>query len=253
MVSSRPSAMYLIRHADWPTHWGQNLEGVCTHVCLYVRFQSDDGAGWGQVPLSAQRVWEAARCSTTSLVTSTAERRARLNSTRYQRTGRDVMYTSCQVTGEVWGRRGGVGEGGGVRLKARAGAVAGLIPGPRGLKGYFFWWTRGHLVMKEKYNEGSYWQESCYKHVFLILIRLLKINNHSFVDSVKCIYSLFPQEDSAGDFLCHYYYYYHYYISPCWERFNFLADRSISVINSPQVCSWYLCEPYGSLLLTYRM
>lgn len=162
MVSfSRPSVMYLIRHGDWTTLWGQNLEGVCTHICLYVRFQSDDAAGWGQVPPSAQLVWEAARCSTTSLVTSTAERRARLNWTRYQRTGRDVMHTSCQVTGEVGG--------------GRAGAVAGLIPGPRGLKGYFFWWTRVHLVMKEKCIEGSYWQEGCYKHVFSILIRLLII------------------------------------------------------------------------------
>lgn len=107
MVSfSRPSVMYLIRHGDWTTLWGQNLEGVCTHICLYVRFQSDDAAGWGQVPPSAQLVWEAARCSTTSLVTSTAERRARLNWTRYQRTGRDVMHTSCQVTGEVGGGQG---------------------------------------------------------------------------------------------------------------------------------------------------
>lgn len=46
------------------------------------------------------------------------------------------------------------GGGGGLRLKARAGAVAGLIPGPRGL--YFSWWTRGYLVMKEKCIEGSY-------------------------------------------------------------------------------------------------
>lgn len=166
---SQPSVMYLIRHGDWPIHWSQNLEGVCTHVCLCVRFQSDGAGGWGQVPRSAQRVWEAARCSTTSLVTSTAERRARLNWTRYQRTGRDVMLTSCQVTGEVGGGGWGVG---GLRLKARAGAVAGLIPGPRGLKGYFSWWTRGHLVVKDKCIEASYWQESCYKHVFSMLIRL---------------------------------------------------------------------------------
>lgn len=106
---SQPSVMYLIRHGDWPIHWSQNLEGVCTHVCLCVRFQSDGAGGWGQVPRSAQRVWEAARCSTTSLVTSTAERRARLNWTRYQRTGRDVMLTSCQVTGEVGAGVGGWG------------------------------------------------------------------------------------------------------------------------------------------------
>lgn len=69
---------------------------MCTDFCVgvCVCLQSDGAAEWKQALHSAQLVCGAVRCSTTSLVTSTAERRARLNSTRYQQTlqtrGQDV-------------------------------------------------------------------------------------------------------------------------------------------------------------------
>lgn len=100
---------------------GYNMEGACTQVHFYVRFQSDGAAGWRLARLSAQLVWGAARCSTTSRATSTAERKARLNWTRYQTTGRALLHRSRQVAGE---RGRGI-----LCLKARAAASVGVIPG----------------------------------------------------------------------------------------------------------------------------
>lgn len=99
---------------------GKNMEDVCTQVHFYVRFQSDGAAGWRPARLSARPVWEAARCSTTSRATYTAERRARLNWTRYQTTGQALLHRLCQVAG---------GGGGGIlHLKAGAAVFVGLIP-----------------------------------------------------------------------------------------------------------------------------
>lgn len=83
-------------------------------MCVCVCLQSDGAAGWKQALHSVQLVCGAVQCSTTSPVTSTAERRARLNSTRYhqtlQTTGQDVTVkadlnpfwfgASCVAEGE---------------------------------------------------------------------------------------------------------------------------------------------------------
>lgn len=137
---------------------GKNMEDVCTQVHFYVRFQSDGAAGWRPARLSARPVWEAARCSTTSRATSTAERRARLNWTRYQTTGQALLHRLCQVAG---------GGGGGEFCIWR--------PGRQCLSVWFLWseWfspdgqvATDHGQME---TEWSQWLERCYqtKHKLL--------------------------------------------------------------------------------------
>ena len=68
------------------TMGGVYCRWVCVDSGVCVCLQRDDEAGWKQALSSAQLVCAAALCSTTSLVTSTAGKRARLNSTRYHHT-----------------------------------------------------------------------------------------------------------------------------------------------------------------------
>lgn len=119
------------------------MGGARTHVHFYVRVQSDGAAGWRLAHLSAQLVWGAARCSTTSPATSTAERRARLNWTRYQTTGQALLHRSCQVAGQ--------GEGNSV---FESQGDSGCRCESWGLNGYLSlsWWAIGYLIM-DKWTE----------------------------------------------------------------------------------------------------